>query len=86
MRACNFKGCGRPHVAKGLCETHYKQYRAGRELTHIRVYKKNAEAEDGRECSVCGEYKTWTNYYRLSKDTHRHEAKCKDCRKTRRKA
>ena len=29
---CNFQGCGQKRSARGLCNAHYKQLRAGREL------------------------------------------------------
>jgi hypothetical protein len=31
-RRCSFPGCGRPHLAKGLCRGHYEQQRAKRAL------------------------------------------------------
>jgi hypothetical protein len=33
---CSFAGCERERWAKGLCDTHYQQERAGKELTPIR--------------------------------------------------
>jgi len=39
---CEFEGCGRPIVAIGLCNSHYKQNRAGKPLVPIR-----AKAKDG---------------------------------------
>lgn len=32
---CSFPGCEKPHYAKGLCNGHYKQRRAGQELRPI---------------------------------------------------
>jgi hypothetical protein len=31
-RRCSFPGCGRPHLAKGLCRGHYEQQRCNRAL------------------------------------------------------
>ena len=31
-RRCSFPGCGRPHLAKGLCRGHYEQHRSKRSL------------------------------------------------------
>jgi hypothetical protein len=31
-RRCSFPGCGRPHLAKGLCRGHYEQQRLKRSL------------------------------------------------------
>jgi len=31
-RRCSFPGCGRPHLAKGLCRGHYEQQRCRRSL------------------------------------------------------
>lgn len=33
---CRFEGCDRPARAKGLCDGHYRQQRAGRELAPLR--------------------------------------------------
>jgi hypothetical protein len=29
MRACRFDGCKRPHKARGMCNTHYQEWRRG---------------------------------------------------------
>lgn len=36
-RTCNFDGCERPQLAKGLCSPHYTQQRKGKVLAPIRV-------------------------------------------------
>ncbi len=33
---CQFKGCARPHKARGLCQTHYAQWMRGSDFTAIR--------------------------------------------------
>jgi hypothetical protein len=34
-RECEFSGCGRPHRARGLCDSHYRQQSDGRPLTDL---------------------------------------------------
>lgn len=36
---CTFDGCDRRHDSKGLCKAHYKQHRAGKTLTPLRLKK-----------------------------------------------
>jgi hypothetical protein len=36
LKGCSFEGCGRKHFGKGLCQTHYAQQRAGKQLTPIK--------------------------------------------------
>lgn len=31
-KVCTWKGCGLPHVGKGLCKTHYNRQRAGSDM------------------------------------------------------
>lgn len=35
VRVCEFSGCGKPFIAKGLCASHYKQYRSGKPLSPL---------------------------------------------------
>ena len=35
MRFCSFPGCRRKHDAKNYCQTHYEQWRSGKELKPI---------------------------------------------------
>ena len=39
MEPCRFDGCGRNVVARGLCQTHYSQERAGKPLRPIQQPK-----------------------------------------------
>jgi hypothetical protein len=39
-RICNVADCGRPVSARGLCQTHYRQQRAGGDSRPIRPYRK----------------------------------------------
>lgn len=39
MRLCSFDGCDRKHKAKGLCGSHYTQYRLGHDLAPLREYQ-----------------------------------------------
>jgi hypothetical protein len=34
--SCSFPGCGRPVRAVGLCQTHWKQHKKGKELRPVR--------------------------------------------------
>lgn len=42
---CSVEDCGRPHVAQGLCEAHYRRKRRGKPL-------EPPISERGRTCSV----------------------------------
>lgn len=42
MRLCGFPECGRPHFAKGYCNSHRYQQKQGQELRPLRVYMKGA--------------------------------------------
>jgi hypothetical protein len=39
-RRCSFDGCGRPSYGWGLCQAHYQQARAGKELRPVGYYKR----------------------------------------------
>ena len=49
-RICGFPDCGRPHVARGYCRTHYLQAMQGRPLTPIPPRQRNK----GKPCRVEG--------------------------------
>lgn len=34
-RFCDVKGCGKPHVARGWCETHYKRWQIHGDPNHV---------------------------------------------------
>lgn len=63
-RICGFEGCGRPHYARNVCEPHYQQLKAGKELRPLRV-----RMPVGGECAFldCGRPNAaagfcWTHY------------------------
>lgn len=73
-KQCAFDGCDRPAVAKGLCQPHYHQQMRGVELKPLRAYNKGLHKdENGRVCSKCSLYKTWTNFYNETR------SQCKPC-------
>lgn len=37
MKICQFEGCGKQAICKGLCAAHYQQQRAGKPLTPLQV-------------------------------------------------
>jgi HNH endonuclease len=43
-RRCSFPGCGRPHLAKGLCRGHYEQQRLKRPLRPLRPRRRGDPA------------------------------------------
>lgn len=77
VRTCNYAGCDKKIYAKGLCNGHYCQLRAGLALRPLRQRKMLHTDEHGRVCTSCGAYKTWTDFYVRANGT-RHSA-CKPC-------
>lgn len=47
MKVCSFEGCERKAVAKGLCFSHRRQQKEGKELTPIRQRKRPSTARHG---------------------------------------
>lgn len=41
IKTCEFKGCGRKHEAKGLCDAHRNQRARGKPLTELRRRRQN---------------------------------------------
>lgn len=75
---CSFDGCTAPVLGKkDLCRGHYNQQWHGKELTPIQRRTEFLIDGDGRECTECGRYKGWSEYYLTSVGTPR--AKCKAC-------
>lgn len=76
MKVCDFEGCGREVVAKGLCMGHYAQGRAGRELRPIRT---RMPIIDGQKvCTICKVMKPLKDFYKRSKGSTR-QGQCKAC-------
>jgi hypothetical protein len=53
MGACSFLGCGRKQEAKGLCQYHNKQRRAGLELSPLRTYTRYTPGSPYKWCPGC---------------------------------
>lgn len=52
LRTCEFDDCGRPHKARGLCYTHWQQWRRGVQLSSIRQYRTQGDACSAGECEL----------------------------------
>lgn len=77
---CDFEGCDLLAVARGLCNGHYHQVLAGKELKPLKRYGFQAE----KLCPTCDEVKKRDEFY--IKSTGRLQTECKVCLKKRTKA
>lgn len=80
---CQFEGCDKPVKSRGLCSGHWQQQAEGLVLRPLLTLKRLHKDDKGRVCTACETYKTWDEFYRLSKansDGHRgYRSQCKDC-------
>lgn len=82
---CAVEFCDRDAAIAGvageaMCKTHYTQVWAGKEPQPIRAWKRGGSGlrdENGRECSLCGEYKPWSNYHKRKSGVH--ISRCNKC-------
>ncbi|MFD3560118.1 hypothetical protein ACFWVU_10650 [Streptomyces sp. NPDC058686] len=75
MRICNFPECGRKYRSTGLCDSHLRQKKQGRELTPLRA--RNVKPRESKSCRGCGDEKALTEFRE-----HRHGYRiglCRDC-------
>lgn len=65
QRTCTLDGCGRKHVARGLCSTHYNQTKPDRHRRYVITcegcgVEHETPRKDGRYCSLlCRDYVKW---------------------------
>lgn len=56
MRACDVEGCGRPHLARGMCQSHYSRARYRGEVPRRKPARhgtQNMYANSGCRCDEC---------------------------------
>lgn len=78
---CSQEGCERESNTHGLCASHYSQLWRGGEVKELRPMLPAGyhRRRKGRECTCCGEYKNFSEFYRLAKDREGYFSNCKRC-------
>jgi hypothetical protein len=60
MRKCSFEGCNRAHDCHGLCKTHNKQLRDGKQLSAVRYYAIDPDIRFEGKLDKSGKCWTWS--------------------------
>lgn len=60
MRKCSFEGCERAHDCHGLCKTHNKQLKDGKQLTAIKYIPRDPDDRFVSQLDKSGECWLWT--------------------------
>lgn len=82
MNQCVFEGCTNKRTARGYCRGHYAQLSRGKELKPLRNYNAASRIdEDGRDCTKCGIYKPWSEFYELKTGINGKSPRCSECAK-----
>lgn len=89
---CSVDGCGRESVARSWCLMHYKRWRnngdpvamADRSASAIAGWARRRPIvinDEGKECSQCGEFKRFSEFYSARRSTPRgrHSSLCRPC-------
>lgn len=81
MRLCTVDGCGRPHSAKGWCNTHYAYSRRGKPLIPIdRIPAATRDADGRKHCAGCKQWKQESEFgKRNTKSVDGLHSQCFEC-------
>lgn len=82
-RTCREDDCGRPFLARGWCNAHYKRWWRNSKMEFdapVRVIGPSEPAVNGtRRCNVCGNVKPFDQFDRMGNSEQR-RPQCKPCR------